>query len=84
VLWEDVQEVIKGLEDRIPEVRIARLEKALGLVSEGRCPECGQKTAGWRCPSGSFAPEMVATLREEGIDIGTGHKVSCSRKNQKH
>lgn len=63
---------------------IARLEKALGLVSQGRCPECGQKTAGWKCPSGGFAPEMAATLREDGIDIGTGHKVTCSRGNQRH
>ncbi len=83
VLWEEVEARMRELEDRIPEVRIHRLEKALGLVSQGRCPECGEKTAGWKCPSGSFAPEMWETLREQGIDSGTGHKESCSRRHLK-
>lgn len=84
VFWSDVQEVIKGLEQRIPEIRIARLEAALGLVAKGCCPECGEKVQGWKVPSGSFAPEMWATLKEMNIDTGTGHKLICSRKNQKH
>ena len=83
VLWEDVQATIKSLEDRVPEIRIARLEEALGLVATGHCPECRQRTAGWVVPSGSFAPEMCATLREQGIDIGTGHRTFCTRKNHK-
>lgn len=84
VLWEEVEARLRELEDRIPEVRIARLEKALGLVSQGRCPECGEKTAGWKGPSGYFGPEMAQSLRETGIDIGTGHKVNCSRRHEKH
>lgn len=77
VPWEDVQALREYLEARIPELRIAKLEKALGLVSHGRCPECGQPVRDYVAPVGSFAPEAFATLREQGIDPATGHKVGC-------
>jgi len=77
VRWSDVESTIKALEDRIPELRIARLEKALGLVSEGRCPECGERTRDFKAPLGLFAPEAFATLRELGIDPTTGHRQTC-------
>ena len=78
VRWEDVEELRAHLEAQIPEKRIERLEKALGLVSEGRCPECQQKTLGYQAPLGSFAPEAFETLRENGIDPANGHRCRCS------
>lgn len=69
------------LEAQIPEKRIAKLEAALGLVQEGRCVECRELVRGYNAPSGSFAPEAWATLREHGIDPATGHKDGCSKRN---
>ncbi len=67
--------VIHGL-DRILE----RLD-AVELIAQGRCPECKRFVSGYKPPSGTFAPEAWASLREEGIDPGTGHLFSCSRKS---
>lgn len=81
--WVDFGQVIaliESLEARIPELRMAKIEKAIGLVQEGRCIECGQKTQGYEFPTGSFAPEAWATLREAGIDPGSGHLQTCSKK----
>lgn len=78
VKWDDVEELRSYLENQIPEKRIERLEKALGLVSQGRCPECKQKTQGYEVPHGSFAPEAWETLQENGIDPTTGHRCGCS------
>ena len=78
VRWEDVEKLRVYLENQIPEKRLARLEKALGLVSDGRCPECEQKTLGYSAPQGLFAPEAWETLRENGIDPATGHRCGCS------
>lgn len=36
--WSDVEKLRQHLEDQIPEKRIERLERMLGLVSEGKCP----------------------------------------------
>lgn len=58
------------------ERRLHRLEWEL----QGKCPECGQKIQGWIAPSGAFAPEAWATLREHGIDPKTGHKENCQNK----
>lgn len=82
VLWSEVQEVIKGLENRIPEIRIERLQKQLALAVKGCCPECGEKVQGWKGPSGFFGPEMAASITESGRDTSTGHKLSCSRRHQ--
>jgi hypothetical protein len=78
VRWSDVEALREHLEAQIPERRIAKLERALGLVSAGKCPECGQATQNYKPPLGSFAPEAFATLREQGIDPSTGHKCGCS------
>ena len=78
VRFEDYEKMRKELEHQIPSLRIEKLEKALGLVSEGRCPECGRLTRDYETPSGSFAPEACATLREQGANPATGHKVGCS------
>lgn len=83
VLYDDAKRALDDLraelEAQIPEKRIARLEKALGLVQEGRCAECEQHVNGYKSPSGSFAPEAWATLRECGIDPSTGHLQACSK-----
>ncbi len=46
VRWSDVEKLREFLEGQIPEYRIAKLEKALGLVHEGKCPECEQPVRG--------------------------------------
>lgn len=81
VTWEDFQDMKKTLEDRIPEMRIAKLEKAIGLAAEGRCVDCGMLTRDYQSPTGYFAPEAYATLRESGIDPTTGHKFGCNKAN---
>ena len=40
VRWSDVAALREHLEAQIPEKRIAKLERALGLVIKGKCPEC--------------------------------------------
>ena len=77
VPWPEVVALREQLESQLPEKRIEKLEKALGLVNEGRCPECGEKTRGYKAPFGSFAPEAWATLREMNIDPSTGHRQGC-------
>lgn len=84
VRWKDVEALREFLENQIPDKRIAKLERALGLVNAGKCPECEQVVRGWEPPLGVFAPEMFATLSENGIDPGTGHKVSCKLKRSDH
>lgn len=81
VRWSDVEKLREHLESQIPEKRFERLEKMLGLINEGKCPECLQKTRGYKAPSGSFAPEAFATLREMGIDPCSGHRFGCSLAN---
>ncbi len=49
----------------------------LKAVLNGICPECNQKVRDWRPPSGAFAPEVYATLREQGIEPSTGHVAGC-------
>ena len=78
VLWDDVEKIISELEFQIPEKRIAKLERMLGLVSEGKCPECCQKIRDFKPPTGSFAPEAWATLKEMNINPANGHKFGCS------
>lgn len=78
VLWDDVEKAMDFLQNQIPEFRIAKLEKALGLVSEGKCPECGQATRGYKPTFGALAPEIWATMRESGLDPVTGHRVGCT------
>jgi hypothetical protein len=79
VRWSDVERLRDHLESQIPEKRIERLERMVGLVQEGKCPECLQKTQGYKAPSGILAPEAFATLREMGVDPCTGHRFGCSR-----
>mgnify|MGYP000146083993 FL=1 len=55
----------------------------VSLESKGKCPECNQKVRGWTSPSGYFAPEAWATLRESGIDPAPGHKKNCSHSKDK-
>lgn len=82
VQWSDVEKLREYLEGQIPEKRIEKLERMIGLVHEGKCPECLQKTRGYKSPSGSFfAPEAFATLREAGLDPCTGHRFGCSLSN---
>jgi hypothetical protein len=81
VHWSDVEKLREYLEGQIPEKRIEKLERMIGLVHEGKCPECLQKTRGYKAPLGSFAPEAFATLREMGIDPCTGHRFGCSLAN---
>lgn len=77
VRWADVERLREELEAQIPEKRIERLERALGLVHEGKCPKCEQMVRGYKAPSGGFAPEAYATYREAGIDPSTGHLKTC-------
>lgn len=81
VHWSDAEKLREYLEGQIPEKRIEKLERMIGLVHEGKCPECLQKTRGYKAPLGSFAPEAFATLREMGIDPCTGHRFGCSLAN---
>lgn len=81
VQWSDAEKLREYLEGQIPEKRIEKLERMIGLVHEGKCPECLQKTRGYKPPNGSFAPEAYATLREMGIDPTTGHRFGCSLSN---
>ena len=78
VHWNDVEKLRQHLESQIPEKRIEKLERMIGLVYEGKCPECHQKTRGHKAPQGFFAPEAWATLKEMNIDPASGHKVGCS------
>ncbi len=55
------------------EDRVARLE----ALARGECPECEQKAQGWKPVFGSFAPEWWATMRENGVNPATGHKLNC-------
>lgn len=82
VLWSDVVKLREYLEAQIPEKRIEKLERMIGLVHEGKCPECLQKTRGYKAPLGSFAPEAFATLTDMGIDPCTGHRFGCSMANK--
>ncbi len=50
----------------------------LKSVLNGICPECKNNVRDWKPPSGSFAPEAYATLREHDINPSTGHKNGCS------
>lgn len=52
----------------------------LALATIGCCPYCEREVCCWKSPSGSFAPEVWATLREHGIDPATGHKENCPHK----
>lgn len=53
-------------------------DKELKKVLKGVCPRCDQPVRDWEPPSGPFAPEAYATLREHGINPSTGHKKGCS------
>lgn len=78
VRWEDAEALCEYLENQIPEKRIAKLERMIGLVNEGKCPECGEKVREYKAPLGSFGPEAFASLREAGINPSTGHRSGCS------
>jgi hypothetical protein len=56
-----------------------RVEK-LELIAEGKCPDCKKHIKDWKIPFGSFAPEIWASLRENGIDPVTGHSLTCKNK----
>ena len=73
---------VAALEVRIPDIRIERLEKALGLVESGKCPECECYVRGYMSPTGAFAPEAYESMRERGINPSTGHRVTCSRQSK--
>jgi hypothetical protein len=83
VHWSDVEALREHLEAQIPDRRIAKLERALGMVSSGKCPECEQRVIDFKPPLGPFGPEAFATLRENGIDPCTGHKFGCSLSHTK-
>jgi hypothetical protein len=51
------------------------------LMQMGKCPFCEQTIKGWKAPVGSFAPEMWATLDEQGIDPANGHADLCLHKS---
>lgn len=48
-------------------------------VLDGICPYCDREVRDWSAPTGYFAPEAYAALREQGIDPATGHRKDCSR-----
>ena len=52
-------------------------DKFAEAAISGRCLGCSQKVREWKAPSGSFAPEQYASLRDRGIDPGTGHLKEC-------
>jgi hypothetical protein len=64
----DTEGAMPGLEERV---------RKLEALARGECPECGRKVAGWKPVFGAFAPEWWATMREKGIDPGTGHAADC-------
>lgn len=78
VSWFDFEKMRKELEARIPELQIKR---AYSLLLNGQCPECEQRVIGYSAPSGSFAPEAYATMREQGINTQNGHRNGCSLQN---
>jgi hypothetical protein len=51
------------------------------ILAMGKCPFCEAPIRGYRPPSGSFAPEMWASLRERGIDPASGHRKCCAHKD---
>lgn len=53
-------------------------KQSLKDVLKGICPECKQQVRDYKPPTGYFAPEAYATLREIGINTSTGHKIGCS------
>lgn len=59
----------------------ARIE-AYNIAILGKCPECKRQVKDWEAPSGSFAPELWATLREQDVDPSTGHKNNCEITKQ--
>jgi len=50
---------------------------------KGQCPECKRIIKGWEPMFGSFTPEWWATMKERGIDPGTGHSAHCRNKTLK-
>lgn len=58
----------------------AALDFAIKAVeASGVCEACEQLVAGWKPVLGFLAPEWFETMREQGIDPRTGHKLSCAR-----
>ena len=47
----------------------------------GLCPFCTAPIRNYQTPVGSFAPEVLATLREHGRDPSNGHYVNCPQKD---
>lgn len=81
VLWSDVAELLERQKEAGScslDKRLDKIERALGLASEGKCPECEKPVRDYKVPTGYFAPEIYATLREHGINPINGHKFGCS------
>lgn len=82
VLFSDVEPELQRLRERDPFYHIELLKHEIKCLKSGCCPECSQKIAGYRSPTGSFSPEAWATMQENGIDPATGHKQSCKSKGK--
>jgi len=80
---DGLQQRLDALSEKVDQ-KFDFLIDQLQLLSEsilklsGACPKCGRIVKDWKAPTGSFAPEEWATLREKGIDPATGHKAGCS------
>jgi len=77
VRWEDVRDLI-----RPPDERLDSMEKTIHCLTHGLCRVCGKKVDGHKAPTGLFAPEAYAALRELGIDPTNGHALNCPNKKK--
>ena len=67
-----------SVQDKLKELTLTAAEQ--NLLAGGFCPKCEVPIRGRYDPVkgwNGFAPEIYATLRENGIDINSGHKRTC-------
>ena len=67
-----------SVQDRLKQLTLTPAEQ--NLLAGGFCPKCECPIRGKYDPVNGwygFAPEIYATLRENGIDTSSGHRKSC-------
>lgn len=58
----------------------AKIVRELAFHTEGFCSICGQPVKRWVEPITSF---VVQSVKDNGIDLATGHRVNCSKLSHK-
>ena len=61
-----------------PPVTLTVVQQA--AIARGECPYCQAVIKGWQVIGGADAKELHETLRVNGIDVKTGHRISCEHK----